>query len=115
MSEKEASYSRIWHQCRPRVQDIVDKHWDRLMEIDIGLLALYAREKDLLTWDQINRLCERHRKKYQHIKQLVAFVTQKGSHGMETFIQCLKESGEKGPHPGHSEMAVLLHKDLHGN
>lgn len=114
MSEKEASYSRIWHQCRPRVQDIVDKHWDKLKDIDFGLLLPYIHAKSLLTWDEENRLCEHHWKEYQRIKRLVVFVRQKGSHGMETFIQCLKESGEKGPHLGHSELAAHMYRDFHG-
>jgi len=114
MSEKEPYYSPAWHQCRPRVQDIVDKHWDRLMDMDIGLLLPYVRAKLSLTWDEENRLCERHRRKYQRMKQLVAFARQRGSHGMETFIQCLKESGENEHHLGHIELADLMHRDLHG-
>lgn len=96
------------------MQDIMDKHWDRLKDVDIKLLLLHIRAELLLTWDEENSLCQRHWTEYQRVKQLVAFVRQKGRYGMEAFIQCLRESGVRGPHPGHSELAALLHKDLYG-
>lgn len=117
MSERYPSFSPTWHQCNARVQDIVDKHWDRLKEIDIRLLLPYIKKRLLLTGDEENTLCQRHWNQYQQVKQLLVFVRQKKRsqwYGFDSFTECLRESGERGPHSGHSQLAALLYKDLHG-
>ena len=117
MSERYPSFSPTWHQCNARVQNIVDKHWDRLKKINFVLLLPYIKTKLLLTEDEETTLCQHHWAQHQQIKQLLAFVRQKkGSqwYGFDSFTECLRESGEKGPHPGHRELAALLHRDLHG-
>ena len=94
------------------------KHWKRILEVDFKQILPYVKAEELLSQDEENSLCWQYNTQGEIMKQLITFVKSKGLsfanglHGFERFIACLGRSGAEQQHPGLTELALDLERDL---
>lgn len=119
MSDRYAADSQTWHQCSAICRSVVSKHLQSLLDIDLKLLYKYIQTRELLDRGESNEVWDSTRPCHERIKKLIQFVCLKGVnhrnglHGLEIFIECLRESGERYGHAGHTVLAQALTADLH--
>ena len=120
MSDRYPSYAVTWHQCSAKVQSVLDKHSDRLLDIDLKIVYPLIRARNLLEPQEEDQVCDACRATRERITLLITYVCRKGvnhrngQHGIEAFIECLRESGDTHGQPGHTALADDMTKDLQG-
>lgn len=113
MSDRYASFCLTW---RPKLQSVFNKHLSDVLKIDLKLLHGRIQDRHLLDRGESDRVWDVTKPPEERIVQLVHFVCcdrakhHNGLQRLESFIECLRESG----HPNHKELADALTKDLHG-
>lgn len=117
MSDVYPRYGLLWQQCRSKLDTIIQRRLPQLQRIDLKLLQPLIQARSLLATGEADQVWDSRGHSHERSKRLIQFVCQKcgrhyrnGLHGLEVFVECLRESGSCD----HLELAQNLTEDLRG-